>query len=308
MAILPQSGLVIDSKGNLYGTTYDGGNGTCLLGNSNIGCGVVFELSQSDGSWSETVLYNFQGGKDGRNPNLSPMTFDAEGNLYGVTDLGGGTGCPPTLKVGCGVLFKLTPPAKGGASWTEKILHRFTKKTGTYPYGNLLCLNGSLYGTTSSGGADGFGTAYESTLKGKVTVINNFTGASGGSTRLVWPPAHQAISTVLLLPVGHPTTASYTNSHRPAQAGPKMCSTTSVDRAMAVIRSALPLSISPATFMETRSWAGTHPIARIPNRRTDVAWSSKWRTPEARQRKACSMSSPAGPLLRLPMDRFPLLD
>jgi uncharacterized repeat protein (TIGR03803 family) len=101
--------------------------------------------------------------------------------LYGVTNLGGGSGCSATLKVGCGILFKLTPPAKGGASWTEKVLHRFAKRTGTYPYGNLLYLNGSLYGTTSSGGADSFGTAYESTLKGKITVINNFTGASGGS-------------------------------------------------------------------------------------------------------------------------------
>jgi hypothetical protein len=176
----PQSGLAIDSKGNLYGTTYDGGSGTCLLGNSNIGCGVVFELSQSGGSWSETVLYNFQGDKDGRNPNASPLTFDAEGNLYGVTTLGGGSGCPATLKVGCGVLFKLEPPAQGGASWTEKVLHRFAKKTGTYPYGNLLYLNGVLYGTTSGDGADGYGTAYEATLKGKITVINNFMGASGG--------------------------------------------------------------------------------------------------------------------------------
>jgi uncharacterized repeat protein (TIGR03803 family) len=175
----PESGLVMDSNGNLYGTTFGGGSGSCTLGGASIGCGVVFELSQSGGSWNETVLYNFQGGKDGRNPQYSPMTFDTTGNLYGTTTFGGGKAC--SLHIGCGVLFKLAPPKDGGTSWTESVMHRFVKKQGTSPQGSLLYLAGSLYGMTASGGANNFGTAYESTLKGKVTVINNFDGASGGS-------------------------------------------------------------------------------------------------------------------------------
>jgi len=176
---LPESGLVIDGKGNLFGTTFGGGSGTCTLGGANVGCGVVFELSQSGGTWSETVLYDFQGGKDGRNPQYSPMTFDAAGNLYGTTIFGGGKAC--SLHVGCGVLFKLAPPKDGGSSWTESVLHRFTKKQGTSPQGSLLYLSGLLYGMTSGGGANNAGTAYQSTLKGKVTVINNFDGGAGGS-------------------------------------------------------------------------------------------------------------------------------
>jgi uncharacterized repeat protein (TIGR03803 family) len=175
----PYSGLIIDSKGNLYGTTVQGGNGTCLLAGQNFGCGVVFELSQSGGVWSETVLYNFQGGKDGRNPWYASMTFDSAGNLYGTTLWGGGSGC--SEKVGCGVLFKLTPPSQDGGAWTESVLHRFEKKQGVNPQGNLLYLNGALYGLTGSGGANDFGTAYEATLKGEITVINDFTGAAGGS-------------------------------------------------------------------------------------------------------------------------------
>jgi uncharacterized repeat protein (TIGR03803 family) len=171
------SGLVIDSKGNLYGNTFGGGSGVCTVGGVNVGCGVVFELSKSGGNWTETVLYNFQGGKDGRNPSYSPMTFDPNGNLYGTTNNGGGTGCGGE---GCGVLFKLTP-AQGGGSWTETVLHRFTKSQGTFPQGKLLDLGGILYGTTGGGGAFGHGTVYRSTLNGAVTVIHSFNGTPEGS-------------------------------------------------------------------------------------------------------------------------------
>src|ERR1700730_8501242 len=60
----PYGGVTLDSAGNLYGTTVAGGNSVC----SGDGCGVVFKLTNSGGHWSESVLYNFQGGNDGAGP------------------------------------------------------------------------------------------------------------------------------------------------------------------------------------------------------------------------------------------------
>src|SRR5580693_8172995 len=68
---IPVGGAIIDGNGNLYGTTAYGGSGTCLLFGDNVGCGVVYELSpptQKGGKWTYTVLYNFQGEKDGLFP------------------------------------------------------------------------------------------------------------------------------------------------------------------------------------------------------------------------------------------------
>jgi len=169
----PESGLILDSQGNLYGTTFSGGSGPCMFG----GCGVVFELSPSGGSWTQTVLYNFQGGADGANPSYSTLALDAEGNLYGTTNFGGGTGC---LKQGCGVLFRLTPPSQAGGSWTEAVLHRFGKVTGTQPAGKLLYFQGKIYGTTAYGGQYDAGTVYMSNLKRKVTVLHSFNPDTDG--------------------------------------------------------------------------------------------------------------------------------
>jgi uncharacterized repeat protein (TIGR03803 family) len=84
--------LVLDSSGNLYGTTYSGGG---------HGLGTVFMLSPKR---KETVLYSFQGEKDGANP-TSTLLADGVGNFYGTTSSGGGTGCTGS---GCGTIFKLT--------------------------------------------------------------------------------------------------------------------------------------------------------------------------------------------------------
>jgi uncharacterized repeat protein (TIGR03803 family) len=94
---LPLGGLVRDGAGNLYGTTYSGGNATECTG----GCGVVFKL---DTTGTETVLHTFTGGADGSNPAAS-LLLDSSGNLYG-TAYQGGTGCNGS---GCGVVFKITP-------------------------------------------------------------------------------------------------------------------------------------------------------------------------------------------------------
>jgi len=138
--------LIFDSKGNLFGTTANGGSGAC----GGTGCGAVFELSpQSGGGWSESVLYAFcslSGCADGEAPASLPLAIDAAGSLYGTTLYGGaGGGCRPG---GCGVVFKLDTTGK------EIVLHSFTGASdGAYPItGVILDHAGNLFGTTTSGG------------------------------------------------------------------------------------------------------------------------------------------------------------
>ena len=155
---IPVGGAIIDGNGNLYGTTAYGGSGTCLLFGDNVGCGVVYELSpptQKGGQWTYTVLYNFQGGKDGLFP-WGDLVFDSHGNLYGATQFGGGKGttCNQYFDGNCGTVFELSPPKQKGGKWTEKILHSFAGGTdGANPNGGLvLDGNGAIYGTTYFGG------------------------------------------------------------------------------------------------------------------------------------------------------------
>jgi len=114
------AGVILDSSGNLYGTTMYGGSGTCW-NESASGCGTVFELKpKTGGGWSEKVLYYFQNsGTDGNYPQAS-VTFDAAGNLYGTT-VGGGA-------AGYGTAFELLPTKVG--TWTEKQLHDFNSSDG----------------------------------------------------------------------------------------------------------------------------------------------------------------------------------
>jgi uncharacterized repeat protein (TIGR03803 family) len=188
--------LIMDSAGNLYGTTFGGGTGQ----------GTIFKLAPtSGGTWSESVLYNFPSGGE-------PFTYlamDAAGNLFGTA--AGGTG-------GLGVAFELSPsgstytesaiydfcaiqgcpnggtpigltfdgagnlygvslaaganqggtatelsPASGG-TWTAKLLYTFGSGTdGNGPQGLLLYSGGNLYGSTIFGGKYGFGTVFRIT-------------------------------------------------------------------------------------------------------------------------------------------------
>jgi uncharacterized repeat protein (TIGR03803 family) len=144
---LPLGGLIFDAAGNLYGTTYEGG-----VYDSD---GTVFELTfTASGSWTETVLHNFDDNDvDGYLPE-GGLILDASGNLYGTTVAGGNL-----LK---GTVFELTPTA--GGSWTEKVLHNFSDngKDGENPYAGLISdAAGNLYGTTYEGGAYGYGTVFE---------------------------------------------------------------------------------------------------------------------------------------------------
>jgi uncharacterized repeat protein (TIGR03803 family) len=138
----PISHLILDSAGNLYGTTSTGGTGTaCGLG---YGCGTVFELKHTNDGWKKQVLYSFQSGDDGAFPQAG-LVFDAAGNLYGTTSSGGGSEGP-------GTVFKLMPTSKGG---TESVIYRFTFEgsSGTSPSSDLtIDAQGNLYGTTAQFG------------------------------------------------------------------------------------------------------------------------------------------------------------
>ena len=126
----PLGGLIFDSAGNLYGTTYYGETG---------GAGTVFELSPSSGGWNFNLLHTFSGQQGG--PEFS-LAMDRSGALYGTT-YGGGN-------YGWGQVFQLTPH---NGSWDFTSLHRFTGGAdGQKPNGPTLDAAGNLYGTTIEGG------------------------------------------------------------------------------------------------------------------------------------------------------------
>ena len=179
----PNAILIFDSAGNLYGTTEAGGDASCDLGEF-AGCGTVFELMPGkSGQWTETVLHAFKGGSDGALPIFSGVIFDATGNLYGTTAVGG--------KYGIGTVFELMP-AEGG-KWKESILHAFKGGSdGNNPATGLALFEGNLYGTTYAGGSSscgvsaGCGTVFQLKLnaRGKwaKTVIHEFQGSDGIET------------------------------------------------------------------------------------------------------------------------------
>ena len=160
------AGPIFDSAGNLYGTTYYGGNLAFCQGN---GCGVVFELSPGANGWKYKVLYAFTGNQDGSNP-AARLTIDPAGNLYGLTENGG------NLKFcggyGCGTVFRLKHTATG---WKKTVLRAFVGGLdGAAPLDNTgmaLDSAGNLYGTTSQGG--GFNNCVLTTSCGTVFKLSH---------------------------------------------------------------------------------------------------------------------------------------
>jgi uncharacterized repeat protein (TIGR03803 family) len=153
----PQSGLISDAFGNLYGTTWGGGA---------YGFGTVFELSPVEGGeWTETIVHSFpNNGSDGLNP-IAGVAFDRAGNLYGTTYYGGPNYCGTSYQgdpYNCGVVYELSPRAGGG--WSEKLVHAFINngKDAVNPDAARLAVDdkGNLYGA-ASGGVYGYGVAYE---------------------------------------------------------------------------------------------------------------------------------------------------
>ncbi len=170
----PNGGLVFDSEGNLYGTTFLGGISTAEEKN---GQGGVFRLTPAH---KEKLIYKFTGGADGSFP-AAGLSLDAQGKLYGTTECGGDQNCyePPGYPSGCGTVFEVSPAAKG--RFQEKALYAFGgMPDATNPVCSLLRdSNGNLYGTTPQGGYLGWGTAFELTSAGKETIFYEFGEKDG---------------------------------------------------------------------------------------------------------------------------------
>jgi uncharacterized repeat protein (TIGR03803 family) len=147
----PIGSLIIDSSGNLYGTTQGGGSHG--NGEENVG-GTAFKLApNSSGGYTESVMHSFGGSGDGVSPRAS-LVEDSSGNFYGTTFLGGANSV--------GTVFKLAP--KSGGGFTETIIHNFSTAFTSFPIdgfnpaaGLMFDSKGNLYGTTTVGGDQSLG-------------------------------------------------------------------------------------------------------------------------------------------------------
>jgi uncharacterized repeat protein (TIGR03803 family) len=177
----PIGNLLLDSAGNLYGTTSGGGS---FKGNlcSTFGCGVVYELSPGASGWTETVLHTFTGGSDGFEP--MALTPDSSGNFLGVAGFGG-TVNSSCGRAGCGILFKLTPGAGG---WSLSVIYSFSGGSdGANPKAPLVFgMQGNLFGTAAGGGSvqcnGGCGTVFELSPNGSgwnFSDVYSFSGPDG---------------------------------------------------------------------------------------------------------------------------------
>ncbi|MGD0178530.1 MAG: choice-of-anchor tandem repeat GloVer-containing protein [Terriglobales bacterium] len=167
----PEAGLVRDTAGNLYSTTYQGGDvqggdvqdGDVRCSDVTNGCGVVFKLNTTG---KETVLHTFLGGpSDGANP-AGGLVRDAQGNFYGTTNYG-------HEPAGYGTVFEFSKTGK------ETVLHAFSggSSDGANPLGGLIRDNdGNLYGTTIAAGSSDNGTIFKVSKAGKETVLHSFAG------------------------------------------------------------------------------------------------------------------------------------
>lgn len=165
----PQTGVIVDSAGDLYGAAYTGG----------AGYGTLFEVKPNgNGGYGESTIYSFAGGSDGANP-PGPLTMDRAGNLYGTSTNGGISGD--------GTVYELTP---NGSGYTKSIIHDFGGNgDGAFPYAGLI-MDGSgiLYGTTDEGGQFGYGSVFKLVPNGTggytESIVYSFDGSTGQNPRI----------------------------------------------------------------------------------------------------------------------------
>jgi uncharacterized repeat protein (TIGR03803 family) len=163
--IEPFNGLVRDNSGNLYGTTFVGGQHQE---------GTVYQLTHGQSGWTENDLYSFQGANDGGLPYVG-LIFDQAGNLYGAaSDAGTGAG---------GTVFEVT---HSGSNWIYNTLYGLTDPSGAEcgPFGTLVMdAAGNLYGTTRCDGVNHAGSVFKLTKSGNTwtyTSLHDFTGGADG--------------------------------------------------------------------------------------------------------------------------------
>ncbi len=163
-AVNPVAGVTLDASGNLYGTSSFGGAN---------GVGAIYKLTHSGSGWTESVIYNFQGGSDGQNP-VGGVILDQAGNLYGTTFDGGDNGG--------GTVYELSPSRQG---WTFTTLYSFTGGYGG-PYNDLTWdASGNLYGTANGDGAFGLGSVFRLTHGDNgwtMTDLHDFAGGNDGAS------------------------------------------------------------------------------------------------------------------------------
>ena len=169
----PESALISDGKGNLFGMTPAGGMESS---------GVAYELTppaSGTGLWTETVLHNFGSGKDGAEP-YGGLVLGPDGSLYGTTAYGG--------RKSSGTVFRLAPNSQAPTGWTESIIYTFDNGAdGGYPYSTLAVdASGTLYGVTLNGGNTGNGTVFSLTppasgTKWKESVLHSFDTPDDGA-------------------------------------------------------------------------------------------------------------------------------
>jgi uncharacterized repeat protein (TIGR03803 family) len=155
--VAPTGTPVLDTAGNLYGTTQIGGANNF---------GAVYELRPGTNGWTENILYSFKSNNDGRYP-FGGVVLDPDGDIYGTTSEGSG-GTLGLGIVGDGTVYELVAPVADG-SYNEKVLWSFDVTDGLYPFDSLLLDSaGNFYGTTEIGGLpggppgySGFGVAFE---------------------------------------------------------------------------------------------------------------------------------------------------
>ncbi|HTV65358.1 MAG TPA: choice-of-anchor tandem repeat GloVer-containing protein [Bryocella sp.] len=182
----PTSGLTMDASGkHLYGTALTGGTGY----------GTIFRLTDTNGDWTFSTLYEFQGdngNNDGAGP-FAKVIVGPNGTLYGTTVAGGGNNgsCADYGYYGCGTVFNLQPPPTICRSitcyWRETVLNPFVNGPGgVYPLGAVLFDHaGNMFGTTEYGGTGSLGSVYELSPSGsgwQASQLLSFTGDNG-----VWP-------------------------------------------------------------------------------------------------------------------------